>query len=41
MKRLLDGQREKAKMGDAGRKRAVQIYDVRKVNNMIFENLEL
>lgn len=41
MKRLLDGQREREEMGAAGRKRAVEIYDVCKVNNMIFENLGL
>lgn len=41
MKRLIDSRREREEMGAAGRERAVQIYDVCKVNNLIFENLGL
>lgn len=41
MKRMLDGRQERDKMGATNREKALQIYDVHKVNAMITQSLGL
>lgn len=41
MKRLLDDGQERTKMGTVNREKAVQVYAVSKVNDMIMQSLGL